>query len=598
MYQALYRKYRPRIFDDVISQEHITATLKNQVAGGRLSHAYLFIGTRGTGKTTCARILARAVNCLAPEDGNPCNKCAACLGIEDGSILDVVELDAASNNGVDNVRALREEAVFTPASVKKRVYIIDEVHMLSTAAFNALLKILEEPPEHLLFVLATTELHKVPATILSRCQRHSFRRIDATEISKYLGEIAALENIPLTAQAATLIARLADGAMRDALSLLDQCAPLSGELNEAAVLETVGLAGSRKTAELLENILYGSLGDALDVFDALWRGGKNPATILSELSALMRDILIAHIAPRGGGGLLSGAYDNARLSGFARSAGASSIMRGLEVLEAALADMRTSANPRLSAELCLMRLANPLLGGDTAALEARIAALENALSGGGFTSRAQEAEPVKIEVFADITHGGAPEISESTDNGKPPWEDTPHLEYAQPFDDSEPRDDDPPTEDAPPWDTPIKTADIPLRASPLTETPAAQDAPPAPVPTPNAATATGYSGTDFRKILCNTLPTGTAVGSVMILLNHSMSYVEVSGSVVSIIVAGNFEYSQINKTDFLSAVTDAASQILGAPATVTIKRGEIPKQDAPRRSLNELSRLGNVVFED
>ncbi len=223
MYKALYRKWRPQTFDQVVGQQHITETLKNQVKTGRLSHAYLFIGTRGTGKTTCARILAKAVNCEHPVDGNPCGVCPACRGISDGSVLDVVELDAASNNGVDNVRALREEAVFTPASVRKRVYIIDEVHMLSASAFNALLKILEEPPEHLMFILATTELQKVPATILSRCQRHSFRRIDTPDIAEYLEYIAKQENFKLSHEAAELIARLADGGVRDALSLLDQC---------------------------------------------------------------------------------------------------------------------------------------------------------------------------------------------------------------------------------------------------------------------------------------------------------------------------------------------------------------------------------------
>ena len=190
MYQALYRKWRPRTFDDVVGQTHITETLKRQVAAGRLSHAYLFTGTRGTGKTTCAKILARAVNCEHPVDGNPCNQCPACLGIENGSILDVLELDAASNNGVDQVRALRDEAVYTPAAVRKRVYIVDEVHMLSTAAFNALLKILEEPPAHLMFILATTELHKVPATIKSRCQQFSFKRILAGDIARRLSYVA------------------------------------------------------------------------------------------------------------------------------------------------------------------------------------------------------------------------------------------------------------------------------------------------------------------------------------------------------------------------------------------------------------------------
>ena len=207
MYQALYRKWRPRTFDDVVGQAHITETLKRQVATGRLSHAYLFTGTRGTGKTTCAKILARAVNCEHPVDGNPCNQCPACLGIENGSILDVLELDAASNNGVDQVRALRDEAVYTPAAVKKRVYIVDEVHMLSTQAFNALLQILEEPPEHLMFILATTEIHKVPATIKSRCQQFSFKRIHADEIAARLRYVAGQEDLQLTDEGADLMAR-------------------------------------------------------------------------------------------------------------------------------------------------------------------------------------------------------------------------------------------------------------------------------------------------------------------------------------------------------------------------------------------------------
>ena len=221
MYQALYRKWRPQTFADVIGQQHITDTLRAQLQSGRLSHAYLFTGTRGTGKTTCAKILARAVNCEHPVNGDPCNECAACRGILDGSVLDVTEIDAASNNGVDNIRDLRDETRYTPAQVRKRVFIIDEVHMLSIGAFNALLKTLEEPPEHVLFILATTELHKVPATILSRCQRFDFRRIGAEDISRRLLDVAAGEGIALTEGAARLIARLADGAMRDALSMLD-----------------------------------------------------------------------------------------------------------------------------------------------------------------------------------------------------------------------------------------------------------------------------------------------------------------------------------------------------------------------------------------
>ena len=224
MYQALYRKYRPQTFDDVVGQNAVTQTLKNQIVHRRMSHAYLFTGTRGTGKTTCAKILAKAVNCENPIDGNPCNCCPSCRSIASGACMDVLEIDAASNNGVDNVRALRDDAIYTPSEVKMRVYIIDEVHMLSMSAFNALLKIIEEPPEHLLFILATTELHKVPATILSRCQRFAFRRITAEDIVDRLNYIAYHEGIDLEPDAASYLARLADGGMRDAVSLLDQCA--------------------------------------------------------------------------------------------------------------------------------------------------------------------------------------------------------------------------------------------------------------------------------------------------------------------------------------------------------------------------------------
>ena len=239
MYQALYRKWRPKVFSEVVGQEHITDTLRRQVAEGHTAHAYLFTGTRGTGKTTCARILAKAVNCLSPVDGEPCGRCEACRAVDAGTTLDITELDAASNNGVDQVRALREEAVYTPAVLKKRVYIIDEVHMLSTPAFNALLKILEEPPEHLMFILATTELHKVPATILSRCQRFSFKRITPQDIAARLLYVAGQEQIDLTADGAELLSRLADGALRDGLSLLDQCAAVGGTVDSRAVLEAI-----------------------------------------------------------------------------------------------------------------------------------------------------------------------------------------------------------------------------------------------------------------------------------------------------------------------------------------------------------------------
>ena len=381
MYQALYRKWRPQTFDEVVGQKHITETLKNQVKTGRLSHAYIFIGTRGTGKTTCARILAKAVNCENPVDGNPCGKCAACRGIAAGSVMDVVELDAASNNGVDNVRALREEAVFSPTEVKKRVYIIDEVHMLSTSAFNALLKILEEPPAHLMFILATTELQKVPATILSRCQRHSFRRIDTPEIAQYLEYIAGQEKLSLSHEAAELIARLAEGGVRDALSLLDQCSARE-EIDVEAVYSAMGLAGNRRIAQLLERVLEHDTEAALKDFNALWMDGKDPVTLLGELSSLLRDSMMLRVAPKGAQGLISGSYDSATLRSFAECMTTEEMLSALGTLQNAVITMKEAKNPKLAAELCLVSLCESPAGESVRELRARISRLEEKLKNG------------------------------------------------------------------------------------------------------------------------------------------------------------------------------------------------------------------------
>ncbi len=382
MYQALYRKWRPRTFDEVIGQSHITDTLRRQVADGRTAHAYLFTGTRGTGKTTCARILAKAVNCLAPVDGAPCCECEACRSIDEGRALDVTELDAASNNGVDQVRALREEAVYTPSVLKKRVYIIDEVHMLSTAAFNALLKILEEPPEHLLFILATTELHKVPATILSRCQRFSFKRILPRDMERQLLAVARAESISLTEDGAEILARMANGALRDALSLLDQCRAAEGPLDSAAILDVLGLAGSIQTLDLMRRILSRDTAAALTLFDQLYRGGKDIAATLGELSDLGRDLTIVKAAPEGGAALLSGLYDRKSLAELAEGETIHRFLYLTTALQACCASLPDSFHPRTDAELCLLRLCDESLSGDLTALAARIDRLEEALRNG------------------------------------------------------------------------------------------------------------------------------------------------------------------------------------------------------------------------
>ena len=397
MYQALYRKYRPQTFDDVVGQTAVTQTLKNQLINNRLSHAYLFTGTRGTGKTTCAKILAKAVNCENPLDGNPCNCCAACRSIDSGACMDVLEIDAASNNGVDNVRSLRDDAIYTPAEVKKRVYIIDEVHMLSISAFNALLKIIEEPPEHLLFILATTELHKVPATILSRCQRFSFRRILPEDIVDRLNYIAYKEHIPLVADAAAYLARLADGGMRDAVSLLDQCASAaSGKIDTEQVCKTLGLAGTRKTSELMQAIGAHDSAKALTLFNGQYAEGKDLAAMLDELCTVARDLLILKTAASGVS-MISGICTEHELKALLPIFGAGELLRMTALLRDAAAGFNASANRRIDAELCLMRLCEPEADLDAESLSARLSRLENKIASGMLTVKTVTEAPKQEE---------------------------------------------------------------------------------------------------------------------------------------------------------------------------------------------------------
>ncbi len=382
MYQALYRKWRPRTFGDVTGQAHITDTLRRQVETGRLSHAYLFAGTRGTGKTTAAKVLARAVNCLEPKNGEPCNQCAACLGIENGSILDVLELDAASNNGVDHVRALRDEAIYSPAAVKKRVYIVDEVHMLSTAAFNALLKILEEPPAHLMFILATTELHKVPATILSRCQRFFFKRILPEDIAARLRYVAQQEQIGLSEDGAGLLSRLADGSMRDALSLLDQCAASGAAVDLNRVREVLGLAGSEDIVQMVEAIGRGEGLQAIEILAGLYAAGKSMESVLDEISDLLRDLLMMLTAPKGGIPLLSGAGDVSTLRKLGALFTRERLIQALSVVQGAQGTLSFGGSQRTCVELCLLRLSDPTLDNSVTGLAARVEALEERLING------------------------------------------------------------------------------------------------------------------------------------------------------------------------------------------------------------------------
>ena len=392
MYQALYRKYRPQTFDDVVGQISVTQTLKTQLQTGKLSHAYLFTGTRGTGKTSCAKILAKAVNCLEPIDGNPCNRCRACKSIDSGACLDVLEIDAASNNGVDHVRMLRDDAVYTPSEVSKRVYIIDEVHMLSMAAFNALLKIIEEPPAHLMFILATTELHKVPATILSRCQRFSFRRLLQEDIAARLNFIAYEEGIELEPEACRLLARLADGGLRDGVSLLDQCASAAANSVTAdLVYGTLGLAGDKRTAQLMEAISRRDAKTALELFSGLYAHGKDLSAMVDELTALSRDLLILKTAPKSGLTMLSGVATDGEALALQDKFTAAELLRITSVLQETASGFQKSANRRVDAELCILRLCDPGLDLDASSLNARLSKLEDKIASGNFAVAAAPA---------------------------------------------------------------------------------------------------------------------------------------------------------------------------------------------------------------
>ena len=428
MYQALYRKYRPQAFDDVVGQMAVTQTLKTQLLSGKMSHAYLFTGSRGTGKTSCAKILAKAVNCLHPENGNPCNRCEACKAIDAGSCMDVLEIDAASNNGVDNVRDLRDDAIYTPSQVRKRVYIIDEVHMLSISAFNALLKIIEEPPEHLLFILATTELHKVPATILSRCQRFSFRRISQEDIASRLQYVAYQENIDMDESAARVLARLADGGMRDGLSLLDQCASATtGELTAEAVYACLGIAGEQRCGELMACVADHNTKKALELFNRLYTEGKDLAAMLDELACLARDLLVLKTAPSAGITMLSGVASDQEAMDLAGRFSSGELVRMMTVLQETMAGFTRSASRRMDAELCIMNLCQPELSLDAESLNARLTRLEEQIK----TGRLVAAAAPKKEAPPDLVDDERPPLPDD-DDAPPAEEEAPPAPAQEP----------------------------------------------------------------------------------------------------------------------------------------------------------------------
>ncbi len=537
MYQALYRKWRSKTFDQVVGQDHVTRTLKQQVASGRLSHAYLFTGTRGTGKTSCAKLLARAVNCENPQQGNPCNACPACLGILNGSILDVLELDAASNNGVDDIRAILDEAVYTPATVKKRVYIVDEVHMLSTQAFNALLQILEEPPEHLMFILATTEIHKVPATIKSRCQQFSFKRIHPADIAAHLLRVSKEEGIALTDGAAALVARLADGGMRDALSLLDQCSGAGEAVDEARVLSCLGLAGNLEAAALLQNAVDGDTAAALERLDRLYAGGKEMTALAGELSALVRDLLVRKTAPRTGAALMTGGFDAETMKKLSSRLDVPRLAQMLGRLQRTAAELVRSANRRTDMELCLLALCDPELDDSPAGLNVRLTRLEQ--GGGAAPAPKQERPPAQKQEKAP-----------------------------------EPRREAPAQKDTVPWEEPLLPEEPPLpeEAPP----PGVEKAGPAPAQPAQAADGNWPGWSAFCAQLKGTL----AVSDYTFVNNAAMTQGRWDGRELTLWAANDFLRDMLDKTSITRPVMELLQRVTGVQARVSVKVGAAPLEGA------------------
>ncbi len=384
---TLYRKWRPIDFSSVVGQDHITSVLKYQIANGRSSHAYLFCGSRGTGKTTCAKILAKAVNCLSPIDGNPCGQCDACKLIESGADTDIIEMDAASNNGVDYIRDIREEVVYTPAVLNKRVYIIDEVHMLSSGAFNALLKTLEEPPQHVVFILATTELQKLPATITSRCQRFDFKRISTDDIASRLEYIASKENISVTHEAAKLIGRISQGGMRDAISLLELCSGKGMSITISLVNETAGVMGRGVCSEAVKAILKRDIQKIFEIVGEIVSASSDLMIFIGELIEFYRDMLVIKSTKDAKAYLDLTDEEYGATNELSERFTKEKLLHHIKSLADAYNAMQRSVTvKRVTAEMALLSLTDDRISVTPEALLSRIAALEEKLASGGFTT--------------------------------------------------------------------------------------------------------------------------------------------------------------------------------------------------------------------
>lgn len=428
MYQVLYRKWRPKTFDDVSGQEHITTTLVNELKSGRINHAYLFTGSRGTGKTTCAKILAKAANCLSPENGNPCGKCENCMAAEDGSFQDIVEMDAASNRRIDDIRSVIDGAVFTPAKGKYKVYIIDEVHMLTQEAFNALLKTLEEPPSHVIFILATTEVHKLPATIISRCQRFDFHRINPHVIKDRLKYVVEQEGCSITDDAALLIAAIADGALRDALSLTDRCIGLGGgEITLSVVREAAGLSGRGYVYDMASSCINKNCGEALELIAKLYGESKDMARLCEELTEHFRNLMLLKSVKNPDDILVVGRDELEVLKSHAERISLSEIVHIMDVLGSAFERMNRGADSRTEMETAVVKLCSPQLDVTEDAVLSRIGALErtvnrlmNMISSGTLT----------VQKDDNLNKNGETSNKDETSENTAEFKDTENLENA------------------------------------------------------------------------------------------------------------------------------------------------------------------------
>lgn len=501
MYRVLYRKWRPQTFSDVAGQPHITETLSNEVRENRLAHAYLFTGSRGTGKTSCAKILSKAINCLSPVNGNPCNNCEICRGIDNGAVLDVVEIDAASNRGIDDIRALREESAFTPAQAKFRVYIIDEVHMLTIEAFNALLKTLEEPPEHVVFILATTEVQKLPSTILSRCQRFDFRRISVDSIVERLKYVAENENVKIDDSAAVLIARIADGGMRDALSIFDRCLSISENVTTAVVSDAAGIMSKDYLFGLSEAFRTKDTSKALSIVDDLHNSSCDTERLCTELTNHFRSLLIIKSVKNPENILVCTNEELSELKGLSDKFSVDEILNIMNILSGAIASIKVTQNRRIETEMAMIKICTPESSTDVSSLFARISELEEKIKNIQFSGVAvppvtvssqptqSVTQPVDInslefeddsDEYDDPTFDYIPEAPPEFDEQVPMFDDTPAFDSQpdMPVFDSEPTvapaasaQSTPVFDDAPVFDD-VPAQNAPVFDSPVSDTPA------------------------------------------------------------------------------------------------------------------------------